>query len=160
MSPRGCPGRNRTAVLHKASPQIMQRDQWGASAPFLTPHFHPFSFPGLELTPSQCAASGKCGTSCLGLSLLWEHQEAFGCPSTCSGRCENETPSHKVQQFLSEAGAATAAIAPKHQLQQHTQSMGCNRATAKSRSPPLLVSSPLKELIHAFTSFSLLISIG
>lgn len=130
----------------------------GGFCPFLTPHFHPFSFPGLELTPSQCAASGKCGTSCLGLSLLWEHREGFGRPSTCSGRCENETPSHEVQQLLSEAAAAATAL--KQQLQQHTQSMGCNRATAESRSPPLLASFPLKGVIHAFTSFSFLISIG
>lgn len=84
----------------------------------------------------------------------------FGCPSTCSGHCENVTPSHEVQQLLSEAAAATAAIALMRQLQQHTQSMGCTRATAESRSPPLLVSFPLKGLIHAFTSFSFLISIG
>lgn len=63
--------------------------------------------------------------------------KVFGCPSTCSGCCENNTLSNNVQQLLSEADAVIAAIVLKCQLQEHTT--GCSRATVKSRSP-LLVS--------------------
>jgi len=134
----------------------MQGDQWGGLLPLPHSSLPPFQLSrvGGHHLSMCCAAGGRCRTSCLGLSLLWEHWEVFGCPNTCSGCCDNETPSHKVQQLLSEAGAATAAIALKHQPRQHTQSMGCNRAIAKSRSPPLLVSFPLKGPTHAPTSFS------
>lgn len=66
--------------------------------------------------------------------------KVFGCPRTCNGCCENKKPSNKVQRLLSEAEAATAAIALKHQLQEHT--MGCKRATVESRSLPPLVFFP------------------
>lgn len=67
--------------------------------------------------------------------------KVFGCPRICNGCCENKKLSNKVQWLLSVAEAATAAIALKHQLQEHTT--GCKRATVESRSLPSLVLFPL-----------------
>lgn len=84
-------------MLHKASPQIVHRE---ISAGLLAPSSLLIStlsaFLGWTSPPPSVLPNGKGGTSCLELSLLWEHREVFGCPRRHSGHCENETPSHKV----------------------------------------------------------------